>query len=254
MNSTAVSADRSHGNIVRKVLALSLIVGLTGCANSSKEGSASSANSPESTAKMVEFGSDKMEQFLSHGDTEALKNMLGGARGVFIAPFMSGEAAFLGMDNGNGYLMRRHGKEWSDPVFFKLTEYSLGYQAGAKESHMLVILMTDEAVDQFVKGKMVIGGKGGFAIGTMGLGASGAGGLKGGLELIIVSTNEGVFLGGGMSTITPVPEKKRNDEIYGSNANPTAILAGNGGKYVPAEKVRAKLSQMVVEAWGIPTN
>jgi hypothetical protein len=101
---------------------------------------------------------------------------------------------------------------------------------------------------------MVIGGKGGFAIGNMGMGASGAGGLKGGLELIIVSTNEGVFLGGGMSTITPLPQKILNDEIYGGNANITAILAANGGKYAPAEKVRGKLSHMVVEAWGIPGN
>ena len=148
--------------------------------------------------------------------------------------------------------MRRHGKDWSDPVFIKISEYSLGYQGGAKESHMIILLMTDEAVDQFVKGKMDIGGTGGFAVGTMGLGASGAGGIKGGLELLIFSTNEGVFLGGGMSTMSPKPATVINFDVYGKDFDVNTVLAGNGGKYAPAAKVRDILSEMVVQAWGVP--
>ena len=109
--------------------------------------------------------------------------------------------------------------------------------------------MTDEAVDNFVKGKVELGGSGGFAIGTYGLGASATGELKGGLEMIILSTNEGAFAGGGWAEVKPSLAKPLNDEIYGKNVDVSQILAARGGKYAPAIKVRQILSQMVVEAW-----
>ena len=232
---------------------IAIAMALPACTSTDKHESTSSAvPPPDAAAKMVDVGSEHMNKFLSYEQTEALKNMLGGARGVFIAPNITGGAALFGVEEGTGFLMRRHGKDWSDPAFFKLTQYSLGYQAGGKEAHVLILLMTDTAVDSFIKGKMVIGGKGGFAIGTMGMGASGAGGIKGGLELIVVSTNEGLFLGGGMSTMSPVPATPINDTIYGKNADLSAILAATGGKFPPAANVRSRLSAMVLEAWDNP--
>ena len=60
-------------------------------------------------------------------------------------------------------------------MFVTFSEASFGYQVGVKESHMLILLMTDTAVDNFTKGKMELGGTGGFALGTYGLGVSGTG-------------------------------------------------------------------------------
>ena len=199
--------------------------------------------------RMVELGAEHGERFLSHSETRAIRNMLGGVRGVFLAPDLTTEAAILGIEHGTGFLLRRHGKDWSDPVFVLFSETSVGYQAGVKESHTLILLMTDEAVDNFVKGKIELGGTGGFAIGTYGLGVSGTGELKGGLEMIILSTNKGVFGGGGWAEVKPALASTLNDEIYGTNADVGQILATPGGKYGPAIKVRRVLSQMVAEAW-----
>jgi len=49
-------------------------------------------------------------------------------------------------------VLRRHGQEWSDPVFLSLSEYSAGRQIGVKESALIMIMMTDVAVDDLVKG------------------------------------------------------------------------------------------------------
>ena len=114
---------------------------------------------------------------------------------------------------------------------------------------MLVLLMTDMAVDNFVKGQMEIGGSGGFALGSWGVGAAGAGGIKGGLEELILTTNQGAFVGGGWAGIQPKPAKRINDDTYGPGANVKTILSTPGGKYAPAKPVRAKLSEMVMQAW-----
>jgi lipid-binding SYLF domain-containing protein len=178
---------------------------------------------------MVELGAEHGESFLAHSQTKAIRNMLGGVRGVFLAPDLRDEAAILGIERGTGFLLRRHGKEWSDPVFVLFSETSLGYQAGVKESHMLILLMTDEAVNNFVQGKTELGGTGGFAIGTYGLGVSGTGGLKGGLEMIMLSTNEGAFAGGGWAEAKSSLATQLNDGIYGANADVSQILATPGG-------------------------
>jgi lipid-binding SYLF domain-containing protein len=198
---------------------------------------------------MVALGAEHAESFLSHSQTKAVRNMLGGVRGVFLAPELMDEAALLGIERGTGFLLARHGKDWSDPVFMRFSETSLGYQAGVKESRMLILLMTDTAVDNFVTGKMELGGTGGFAIGEYGLGVSGTGEIKGGLEMIMLSTNKGAFAGGGWAEAKSTLDSKLNDEVYGKNPNVSQILAGSGGKYAPAGKLRQLLSQMVVEAW-----
>lgn len=232
-------------------LAAFLAAAPSGCAHTSGPGSAADpASATQAVAKrMVELGAEHGERFLSHSQTRAIRNMLGGARGVFIAPDLTSEAAIVGIERGTGFLLRRHGKDWSDPVFVLFSEASIGYQAGVKESHMLILLMTDAAVDNFVKGKIELGGTGGFAIGTYGMGVSGTGELKGGLEMILLSTNTGVFAGGGWAEVTPVLAGTLNDEIYGPNTDATRILGAPGGKYGPAIKLRQVLSRMVVEAW-----
>jgi lipid-binding SYLF domain-containing protein len=223
-----------------------------GCAHTSKQPEMSPTQREQTiAAQMVALGSSHAESLLNHSQTESLRNMLGGARGVFLSPDVSGGAALVGYETGTGFLMRRHGKEWSDPVFFTLSSTNVGIQVGAKTERLLILFMTDLAVDNFVNGNMEAGGTGGFAIGTWGFGGAGAGGITGGLEEIILTTNEGAFVGGGWAGIQPKPAKKINDDTYGPNTDIKSILNVPGGKYTPARQVRARLSEMVVEAWNL---
>jgi lipid-binding SYLF domain-containing protein len=228
-----------------------LAVSLSSCAPTSQLAAVgeSTAATDAAAARMMELAGQHAESFLSHSQTQAIRNMLGGARGVFLVPDVTDDAALIGIERGTGFLLRRHGKDWSDPVFVRFTETSLGYQAGVKQENMLVLLMTDRAVTDVVTGKMELGGTGGFAIGTYGLGVSGTGGIKGGLEMIMLSTNKGAFLGGGWAEAKTALASTLNEEIYGKSADISQILAAPGGKYAPAIKVRQVLSRMVGEAW-----
>jgi lipid-binding SYLF domain-containing protein len=200
---------------------------------------------------MIDVGEAHTDKFLNYSQVEGLRNMLGGARGIFIAPNTGGGALIAGVNTGTGFLMRRHGDAWSDPVFFDLTETSAGLQVGIKKSDVIVLLMTDTAVNNFVNGTMRVGGSGGITLGAYGMSISGAGGLNGGLELLIISATQGVSLGGGVASITPKLDAALNAQAYGSNADAKAILAGTGGKYAPARKLREDLTRMVCQAWDV---
>lgn len=110
-----------------------------------------------------------------------------------------------------------HSQEWSDPVFLSLTEYSIGTQIGIKESALIMLIMTDKAVDGLVKGLQKVGGTGGFALGEWGVGASAGGGIHGGWEVLMVTTSKGAFLGGGFADMKMSEIKGLNQAAYGAN-------------------------------------
>ena len=228
----------------------------TGCGGKSQPAPEQKHIVPADTAagEMVELGRVKAMKLLSHRQAEGVRNILGGASGVFMAPSLGGGAVFLGVDSGTGFLMRRHGQQWSDPVFYSLTQTSAGMQFGLKNSNIIVLLMTDTAVDQFTSGSMKIGGSGGITVGTYGLSVTGAGALDSGLELLILSSTQGVSIGGGIATIDPNPAKELNEQAYGPNPDPKAILSSIGGKYAPAALLRQDLTTIVLKAWGISTD
>lgn len=256
--SNTCSARSSQRTILRLAVASVLgagVLGLAGCggkgASTPEAGGSATVSDDSTAAKMIALGREHTDKLLNHSQTAALRNMLGGARAVFIAPDIGGGSFVVGVDSGTGALMLRHGEEWSDPVFYTLTETSAGEQLGIKDAHVIVLLMTDTAVQNFVNGRVVVGGRGGLTLGTVGFGVTGAGGVNGGLELLIVSTSQGLSLGGGLSTIEPKIATDLNKQAYGSQADPKRILASAGGNYAPARGLRQDLSRMVHEAWDV---
>ena len=112
-----------------------------------------------------------------------------------------------------------------------------------------MIMMTDEAVDDLVKGLQKMAGTGGFALGDWGIGASGGGGVHGGLEVLTVTTSKGAFLGGGLADMKMSEMEKLNQAAYGKNFDMNTILSKPGGKFKAAADLRAHLKEAVIKSW-----
>ncbi|HEY2586570.1 MAG TPA: lipid-binding SYLF domain-containing protein [Tepidisphaeraceae bacterium] len=214
---------------------------------------APSAQANSDAAKMVELGRTHTNKLFGYKQTEGLRNMLGGAQGIFVAPNVAGGAFLVGVDNGTGFLMRRHNDDWSDPVFYTITQTSAGMQLGVKNSQFIVLLMTDTAVDNFIHGRMQMGGSGGLTLGVVGISAAGAGGVDSGLESLIVATSQGAALGSGVATIVPKSAANLNAQAYGAHTDKDlqSVLARPGGTFAPATPFRQDLTRMVRHAWDI---
>ena len=240
--------------MMRLAVLVAALTALGGCSSTPKQETkpaptGTAGEEQSAAAEMVTVGQTHTESFLKMSQTEAIRNMMGAARAVFISPEITGGAAILGYEGGTGFLVCRRGSDFSDPVFFKLSGTSVGFQAGGKTQRTLILIMTDDAVDKFVSGTMSISGTGGFAIGPWGFGGAGAGGITGGLEMVILSTNKGAFLGSSWSGLSPKAAPEINAAIYGPGVDPKTILAVPGGRYAPANAIRASLSKMVVQSW-----
>jgi len=211
--------------------------------------SAKAEDNLQTTIEMMKKNAAHMKSFFSHKQAEAIRNIIGAARAVYFAPEVTEGGFLVGLAKGQGMVLRRHGQEWSDPVFLSLSEYSVGTQIGVKESALIMIMMTDEAVDDLVKGLQKMAGTGGFALGGWGVGASGGGGVHGGLEVLTVTTSKGAFLGGGLADMKMSEMKKLNQTAYGAGYDMSAILSKPGGKFKQANELRSHLKEAVIKSW-----
>ncbi len=178
-----------------------------------------------------------------------MKNILGGAKAVILAPDVKSGAFIVGVESGTGVLLVRHGKTWSDPVFVRLTEESAGFQAGIKESKVLMLILTRKAVKDVVDGVSRVGGTGGFALGSLGVGATGAGGISGGVQILTVATSEGLAAGSGIANMDVSPVDNLNTKAYGSGFNINDVLSKPGGQLQTAGSLRDALAKATDSAW-----
>ncbi|MCF8033568.1 MAG: lipid-binding SYLF domain-containing protein [Desulfarculaceae bacterium] len=204
----------------------------------------------EPYAKLTEQCTKMLEGFVAQKQAKAIRNMLGGARAIFLVPSEKMGGLIVGYERGQGALLRRHGKLWSDPVFLQASQVTVGLQAGATDSQVTMLIMTDQAVEDLIKGVSQFGGSGGFALGDMGLGTSGSGSVGGGLEVLTISTSSGAYLGTTFKNMSLSPAQAMNQAAYGNGMKMGSVLAQPGGKLAAAAKLRKILEEAVIKAWG----
>jgi lipid-binding SYLF domain-containing protein len=188
--------------------------------------------------------------FFSNPNWQAIRNLTGGARGIFIAPNSTSIGFILGSQQGVGVLLARHGQIWSDPVFIRLSNYDVGFLAGASKSEVMMLVLTDSAISQFVDGVSKLSAGGSFAVGDWGVGGIGAGRISGGAQVMTVETSSGLFAGSGLGSMKMSLDRDLNVAAYGSGFDVNKILAGSGGRFAAAAGLRQTLTTAVRQSWG----
>ena len=201
------------------------------------------------SAALVQSAQSALQPFLTDPRWRAVRNALGGARAIIVVPHDIQAGFLLTAAGGSGVLLRRHGNVWSDPIFIQIGSVGVGFQAGAENQSLVMLIMSDAAVDQLLQGAMSVGGSGGFALSNLGLSGGGSGNISNGLEILSVSTNSGLFAGSGIAGMKISPQDGFNQANYGAGYNMQAIAAGMGGNLPSAGTLRAVLIEAVTQAW-----
>jgi lipid-binding SYLF domain-containing protein len=205
----------------------------------------------ESAKSLIEGANAELLDFFEQPEWEGVRNIMGGTQAVLIAPEFQSGSLILGYEEGAAVLLVRHGAAWSDPVFVELSQTSVGVQVGVKTSQLLMFVLTRQATDDIVNGVSRVGGSGGFALGSLGVGGAGGGGVSGGLQLLTVSTSEGLSLGTGLANIEVDPLKDLNNSLYGSEFEMAAVLGKPARNGSAAEVLLDTLTTAVSQSWGL---
>ena len=212
---------------------------------------ARAADDPNTRAvALLHSSTNALNKFLSDPTWAALRNLMGGARAIYIAPHDTSGGFLITASGGEGVLLRRHGDDWSDPVFMHIGSVGVGFSGGLEVQSLITVIMTDAGVDSLISGAIQYGGGGGIALANIGVnGATGGSSLSGGLQVLTVSTAQGLFAGGDVGGTQISVNDAFNSAIYGPGYNLGSITGANGGRVEAAVQLRSLLTKAVNQAW-----
>ena len=147
------------------------------------------------------------------------------ARCVTVIPDLKKAALIFGGEYGKGVMSCRAGEGWSAPVFLKLAKGSWGFQAGAEEIDVVMLVMNESGVQKLLRNTVNLGADVSVAAGSVG--RQGQIGTDASLtaEILAYSRAKGLFAGINLSGGVLRPDEDANRGTYGSNASPSSILA-----------------------------
>jgi lipid-binding SYLF domain-containing protein len=201
-------------------------------------------------ATLLRSAEPLVNKFFTAKRWEAVRNLTGIARAVVIIPKGGQAGLIVGGEWGKGFMFIRHGEKWSDPVFVKFGSFQIGLLAGGQSVGLIGALLTKRALDRVLAGKSLLSGSGDFTVGV-GLSARAAGGTTGGIEMLSVSKDKGLYFGGSAEDLRIRVDKEMNRLAYGKNFDLNAILHSSNGTYAPARELREKFRKAAHQAvWG----
>jgi SH3 domain-containing YSC84-like protein 1 len=155
-----------------------------------------------------------------------LASLLRDARGVFIVPHFGKAGFIVGGQGGTGVVLAHRHDKWSDPAFFDVGGGSIGAQIGGEKGSVVMLLMTDRALDKFEssRSKWRLGAGAGLTV----VKYSGNAHLHTARNDVIVWSDARGLYGGLTAGVTDItPSGKLDHAYYQQEASAHEILSGN---------------------------
>lgn len=195
---------------------------------------ATSVNSPAARGSQTERGSKAADaQEIVNDATRTIGQMKSDpqfdqlvkqAKGVFIVPKLVKGAVVVGGQGGQGVLLARQHGQWSDPAFLSIGSVSLGPQVGGKAGPLVMLLMTDKALNDFTEhNNFSLNANAGLTI--VNYSARGQGTVGKG-DIIVWSGASGAFVGVNVSGTDITTNTTENQNFYGRKVATRDIING----------------------------
>lgn len=173
-----------------------------------------SARSEEAT---VQAASDVLAEFLDLRIRDIPESLLQNAKGVVIIPNLIKVGFVVGGQRGKGVVMvREPDGSWRAPMFLTLTGGSLGWQAGAQSSDIVLVFKSQKSVEGLLTGKFTLGADAAVAAGPVGRRAGAATDSELKAEIYSYSRSRGLFAGISIDGSVLEIDDRANAAYYGA--------------------------------------
>jgi SH3 domain-containing YSC84-like protein 1 len=155
------------------------------------------------------------------------------ARCVLVIPSLKKAAFVVGGEYGSGVMSCRT-TGWTAPVFMQLAKGSWGFQIGAEEVDLVLLVMNQRGVDKLLQDKVSLGADASVAAGPVGRSAAAATDGQMHAEMLSYSRSQGLFAGIDISGGVLRPDNDADARAYGQNLKAREIVEGTGHIRMPA--------------------
>ena len=156
---------------------------------------------------------------------EKARTMMKDAKAVLVVPRLVKGGFIFGAEGGNGVLMKKNGAGWSSPAFYTLGSASFGLQAGLEQAEVVMLIMSDRALDAVTRSEFKIGAGLGLTMVNLSAGAEAATPPNLSGDIIIWTSAKGLYGGLTLNGSIVKPRDDWNAAFYGRRVQVSDILA-----------------------------
>jgi lipid-binding SYLF domain-containing protein len=190
--------------------------------------------------RFVEAGS-VLTEIMQTPEKGIPQDLLAKAHCVAIVPGLKRVGFIVGAKYGKGVLTCRTTNGWSAPSTIRIEGGSIGFQIGAGETDLVLLVMNERGKEKLLDDKFTVGGDASVMGGPVGRSATAGTDAQMHAEMLSYSRARGVFAGVSLEGATLRPDTDDNHDIYGPNARQSEIVKG---AYKPTSSASALLAKL----------
>lgn len=202
------------------------------------------ADEAEDAQRLVDRARITVDAFRDDPDMGALRALAKDAKALFIVPQLIKGGFILAGEGGTGVLLTRDGG-WSAPAFYTMGAGSIGLQIGGQTSEVVLVLMTDRALDAVLQNKVKLGADMGVAAGPVGAGLETAIATNLRADIYTYAKSKGLFAGVSFEGAVIAERGKMNRAYYGQRVSPEDIVERRTVDNPGANRLRTSLDNLI---------
>ena len=177
----------------------------------------------------LDAAADTLNDMMRASDKGIPRDLMDKARCVVVVPGMKKAGFIIGAKYGRGFAVCRHagGTLWGSPAAIQIEGGSLGFQIGASETDVVLLVMNDGGMRHLESDKFTIGGEATAAAGPVGRDTSAQTDAMMHAEMLSYSRSRGLFAGISLEGATLHADGETNRELYGRDTTNHGILTGD---------------------------
>jgi lipid-binding SYLF domain-containing protein len=177
--------------------------------------------------QLVDQATQSVQNFTAEPSMQKFRDDLKNAKAILIVPRSIEVGFIIGGSGGSGVMLARNsGGGWNGPAFYSAGGGSVGLQAGAKVSELILLIMNEQALGKMLEGELKFGAGAGV---TVGIGAAANTNIE--ADVLGYALSKGAF--GGVSLEGGLVESRPelDSAYYGKALTAKDILiSGKAGK------------------------
>jgi lipid-binding SYLF domain-containing protein len=177
----------------------------------------------------LDASADTLIDMMRASDKGIPQDLMDKAKCVVVVPGMKKAGFIFGAEEGRGFAVcrRQGGSGWSAPAAMRSEGGSFGFQIGASESDVVLLIMNDGGMKHLLSDKFTVGGDASGAAGPVGRDISARTDAVLSAEILSYSRTHGLFAGISLEGATLRPDGGTNRELYGRDSTNREILTGD---------------------------
>ena len=177
----------------------------------------------------LDASADTLRDMMRASDKGIPQDLMDKARCAVVIPGMKKAGFIFGAKYGRGFAVCRRsgGSGWTAPAGMRVEGGSVGFQIGASETDVVLLMMNDGGMKHLLADKFTVGADATAAAGPVGRQANAETDAMMHAEMLAWSRARGLFAGISLEGATLRPDEEANRELYGHDATNREILTGD---------------------------